>query len=112
MQMVIEQAGEQPVQVFLRGIISQDDAQILLRESSLLLENSRPRAVWVHLEQIHQLAEPVFEVVRKIFALFSQAQVGLTLIAHQTELFQRLIAEGIPVHLHTPDPVLQNIHAL
>lgn len=109
MQMVIEETAEKPVQVFLRGIISQDDARILLQESVRMLERSQPRAVWVHLEHIHQLAEPVFEVVRKIFALFSQAQVGLTLIAHQIELFQRLTAEGIPVALHSPDPLLDQV---
>lgn len=109
--MVIQQAAEQPVQVFLRGIISPDDAQILLRESRLLLERERPSAVWVHLEQIHQLAEPIFDVVRSIIALFSQAHVSLKLIAHQLELFQRLLAEGIPAQLHTPDPLLENTFA-
>ncbi|HEY9841678.1 MAG: hypothetical protein ACAI44_35670 [Candidatus Sericytochromatia bacterium] len=112
MQMVIQQAAEQPVQVFLRGIISADDAQILLSESAELLERSQPKAVWVHLEQIHQLADPVFDVVRRILALFNQAHVTLTLIAHQSELFQRLIAEGIPVQLHTPDPLLHNATVL
>lgn len=110
MQMVIQQTAEQPVQVFLRGIISQDDAEILLRESQQLLHEQRPDAVWLHFEHIHQLAEPVFDVVRNIFALFAQAQVALTLIAHQIDLFQRLIAEGIPAKLHNPDPLLQNIH--
>lgn len=112
MQMVIQQEAEQPVQVFLRGIISADDAQILLRESQALLEETHPDAVWVHLEQIHQLAEPVIEVVRNILALFSQAQVALTLIAHQIELFQRLLAAGIPARLHSPDPLLQNTQVL
>lgn len=111
MQMVIQQTSNEPVQVFLRGIISEDDAQILLRESQKLLDEN-PQAVWVHLEHIHQLADNIFDVIRHIFAMFHQAQISLVLIAHQLELFQRLIAEGIPAKLHTPDPMLQNTQVM
>lgn len=108
MQMVIQRAAEQPIQIFLRGVITADDAQILLQESCRLLEQNQPSTVWVHLEHIHQLADSVFDVVRHIFWVFHQAQVNLTLIAHQLEMFHRLIAEGIPAQLHTPEPSLRN----
>lgn len=107
MQMVVQRQAQQPVQVWLRGVISAEDVQILEEQARQWLEQEHAVALWVHLEQVHHLADEAYAALARVLQDFALSETPLVLVVSQKELFRRLQSQGLPVQLHDPDPILE-----
>lgn len=110
MKMVIQRHPRQPIQIWLRGPLSDEDIQILRQECLKLVNHLLPGQVWIHLEQMSSLSERELIVLHQVYQFFQQARFQLSLISRKKSLCQRLEERGLPARYGVPEPILNSVN--
>jgi anti-anti-sigma regulatory factor len=107
MQLVIQQHPHQPVKIWLRGLISEDDVPILMHECLPVLQSTSSQELWFHLEHMPYLSEASLAGFRQLMQSAHNQQVALRFIVRRKDLYSALLAHGLPAHFHDPEPILE-----
>lgn len=102
MQMRLEKQPQEPIKIWLRGMIDDSDIEILWREAQHLL-SQKSECLWLYVEQIPRLTPKALSFLIEFVNLCAQNQLAVLCIVHQESLYRVLLQHQLPVQRYDPE---------